>query len=165
MTAIPIRTAPGKRLIITALATFFGAGYSPIWPGTAGTLAAVPLAYLLLGCGRAWLYGATVAVLLAGTWAAERYCVLTGTHDNRRIVIDEVAGYLLSMWAVPGSLQNLAAAFVLFRLFDTWKPWPIRVVDRRVKGGFGVMADDVCAGAVSAGLLWLAQPYLSRWSA
>lgn len=155
-----------ERLIVCAIATFFGAGHFPIWPGTAGTLAAVPLAYLLLGLGRGYLYGVTVALFAVGTWAAGRYCELTGQPDNRRVVIDEVVGYLLCLWAVPCSPQNLIGAFALFRLFDIWKPWPIRVVDRRVHGGFGVMADDVCAGAVSAVLLWLLQPYLplsGRW--
>ncbi len=151
---------PQNRLLVSLIATFFGAGHSPIWPGTAGTLAAIPLAYLLLGLGHAWLIGATVVLFFAGTWAAERYCEMTGKHDNRRVVIDEVVGYLLCLWVVPCSLPNLGLAFVLFRLFDTWKPWPIRVVDRRVKGGFGVMADDVLAGALSAVLLKLLQPYL-----
>jgi phosphatidylglycerophosphatase A len=156
---------PAQRLLIAAIATFFGAGHSPIWPGTAGTIAAVPLAYFLLGVGRLWLFAATVVLFIVGTWAAGRYCELTGKHDNRRVVIDEVVGYLLCMWAVPRTLPNLLAAFVLFRTFDTWKPWPIRLVDRRVKGGFGVMADDVLAGALAALLLWLAQPYIPEWLA
>ena len=146
--------------LVAGIATFFGAGLSPQSPGTVGTLATVPLAYLLLRYGSAALFTATVVVSVLGTWAAGRYCAATGKHDNQRIVIDEVVGYLICLWAVPRSAPNMIAAFVLFRIFDTWKPWPIRIVDRKVKGGFGVMADDVCAGAVGALILWLMQPHL-----
>ncbi len=160
MSTAPPRIAKGQHRLVTLIATYLGTGYSPIWPGTTGTLATIPLAYGLLKCGHAWLYLATVVLFLVGIWAAGEYCALTGEPDSRKVVIDEVVGYLLCLWAVPYTPMNLLVAFLLFRLFDTWKPWPIRLVDRHVKGGFGVMADDVCAGAVSAGLLWFLQPYL-----
>lgn len=143
-------------------ATVLGVGFSPVMPGTMGTLAAVPLAYAVMGLGTAALWLTTAVVTAAGTWAAGRYCRLTGTHDNQRIVIDEVAGYLLTLSLVPRTPGNLALAFGLFRLLDIAKPWPIRLVDRRVRGGFGVMADDLLAGAVGAVLLRLAAPY---WNA
>lgn len=163
MSASAAGPAPPRNLLVLAIATFFGAGFSPFWPGTAGTLATIPLAYVLMGLGRPMLIAATVAIFILGTWAAGRYCELTGKHDNQRIVIDETVGYLICLWGVQRSGPNLLAAFVLFRIFDTWKPWPIRVVDRRVKGGFGVMADDVCAGVIGALILWLAQPHLPAW--
>lgn len=144
-------------LYITLIATFFGSGFSPIWPGTAGTLATVPLAYVLMRLGLVWLVAVAVALFFLGTWAADRYCAATATHDSGHIVIDEVVGYLLSLVLVPLSGANLIVGFALFRLFDIWKPWPIRLVDRHVGGGFGVMADDVCAGIVSAGCLYFLQ--------
>lgn len=151
--------ALGDRLA-ALLATVFGVGYSPVMPGTMGTLAAVPLAYAAMGVGPWALWLTTAAVTAAGTWAAGRYCALTGQHDNQRIVIDEVAGYLLTLSLVPRSAANLALAFLLFRLLDIAKPWPIRLVDRRVHGGFGVMADDLLAGLVGAGILRLVAPHL-----
>lgn len=149
----------GDRLA-TLLATVFGVGYSPVMPGTMGTLAAVPLAYAVMGGGAPALWLTTAAVAAAGTWAAGRYCQLTGKHDNQCIVIDEVAGYLLTLSLVPRTAANLGLGFILFRLLDIAKPWPIRLVDRRVHGGFGVMADDLLAGLVGAGLLRLAAPHL-----
>ena len=149
----------GDRLA-TLLATVFGVGYSPVMPGTMGTLAAVPLAYAVMGGGAPALWLTTAAVAAAGTWAAGRYCQLTGKHDNQCIVIDEVAGYLLTLSLVPRTAANLGLGFILFRLLDITKPWPIRLVDRRVHGGFGVMADDLLAGLVGAGLLRLAAPHL-----
>lgn len=148
--------------LVAGIATFFGAGLSPQSPGTVGTLATVPLAYLLLRYGSAALFTATVVVSVLGTWAAGRYCAATGKHDNQRIVIDEVAGYLLTLCAALPLKINLLLAFGLFRLLDIWKPWPIRVVDRRVHGGFGVMADDLLAGAIGAVLLYFAQPLLVK---
>jgi phosphatidylglycerophosphatase A len=146
--------------VATCIATFFGVGYSSFMPGTMGTLAAVPLAYAAMGRGAQTLWATTCGVTVAGIWAAGRYCALTGRHDNQRIVIDEVAGYLLTLSLVPRSPANLALAFLLFRVLDIAKPWPIRQVDRQVKGGFGVMADDLLAGAIGAVLLRLLQPYL-----
>jgi phosphatidylglycerophosphatase A len=149
-------------------ATALGAGYLPVAPGTWGTLAAVPLAWALdrLGGEIALLAGLAV-VIVFGSWAADLYCTATGKHDNQQIVIDEVAGYLLTLVAVPRSWPNLAAAFVLFRLFDIWKPPPVRAIDRRVGGGFGVVADDLGAGVYGAIVLYLIERYhlLERASA
>ncbi len=155
--------SPGNRWadrLAALVATVLGVGYSPFMPGTMGTLAAVPLAYVVMAYGQLALWATTLLVTLVGTWAAGRFCRLTGKHDNQSIVIDEVAGYLLTLALVPRTPANLVLAFFLFRLFDIAKPWPIRVVDRRVKGGFGVMADDLLAGLVGAVVLRLAAPYL-----
>lgn len=143
-------------------ATVLGVGYCPVMPGTMGTLAAIPLAYAVMGRGPAALWLTTAAVTAVGTWAAGRYCRLTGTHDNQRVVVDEVAGYLLTLALVPRTPANLALAFGLFRLLDIVKPWPIRLLDRRVRGGLGVMADDLLAGAIGAVLLRLVAPH---WNA
>lgn len=143
---------------VAAIATFLFTGHSPKAPGTAGSLAALPLAYVLMGGGPLAMLAGLVAVTLLGTWAADRYCAATGRHDNQRIVIDEVAGILITLLPVSRSLGNLVLGFLLFRLFDIWKPGPVRLIDRRVKGGFGVMADDLAAGALAGLLLWLIQP-------
>lgn len=140
------------------IATFFFTGHSPVAPGTVGSLAALPLAYVLMTQGRLAMAAAIVVVTLLGTWAADQYCQATGRHDNQRIVIDEVAGILVTLSLVPRTPGNLILGFLLFRLFDIWKPGPVRILDRRVKGGFGVMVDDLAAGMLAAGLLWLMQP-------
>lgn len=129
------------------LATWFGAGLIRPAPGTFGSLAAIPvgwLIYYLFG-----LYGFLLAILLIfpiGVYAAQKFDEKSGAHDSSSIVIDEVIG----MWiaAIPAALNIWvwAAAFILFRLFDIWKPWPVWWADEDLKGGFGVMSDDVLAG-------------------
>jgi phosphatidylglycerophosphatase A len=136
-------------LLSTLVATSLGAGFLPLAPGTWGTLVAVPIAWALGRVPWALPVGAAV-VTLVGVWAADRYVRATGEEDNQEIVVDEVAGYLVTMLLVPRTLFNLAVGFVLFRVFDVWKPPPARTIDRRVKGGIGVMADDLVAGAYGA---------------
>lgn len=139
-------------------ATWFGSGYAPKAPGTCGSLAALPFAWgLAFYGGPAWLFGAAVVVTVLGIRAADAYMARSGTHDPGPVVIDEVAGQWLAF--VPAaalgavSLPGLAFAFVLFRLFDILKPWPISWADNNVDGGLGVMLDDVLAG-IAAGLVW-----------
>jgi phosphatidylglycerophosphatase A len=134
------------------LAFGLGSGLAPYAPGTVGTLAAIPL-YLLLAPLDLGLYLLATAVLFvigAGlcTAAARRL----GVHDHPAIVWDEFVGYLLTMAAAPQGWPWLLLGFVLFRVFDIAKPWPISWVDRRVSGGFGIMLDDVLA-ALPAWLL------------
>jgi phosphatidylglycerophosphatase A len=115
-----------------------------------GTLTAIPLAWALSLLPGWAFYLATVVVTAIGTVAASRFVAFTGTEDDQRIVVDEVAGYLLTLWLVPKSWPHLLLAFVLFRLFDIWKPPPVRWVDDHVHGGWGVMADDLAAGVYAA---------------
>jgi len=144
--AQPPATRALPSLLPTLIATSLGAGFSPVAPGTMGTLTAVPLAWALAR-GPAWVFvAATVAVTAIGTWAASRFIAASGTHDDQRIVVDEVAGYLVTLLLVPKTWVHLGFAFVLFRLFDIWKPPPVRQIDEHVMGGFGVMADDLGAG-------------------
>ncbi|MFO0577169.1 MAG: phosphatidylglycerophosphatase A [Polyangia bacterium] len=145
-----------ERPLAATLATWFGVGNARVAPGSLGTLAAVPLGAALLFLGPPYVWTAAVLLLAVGTWAAGRFCRDSGTSDDQRVVIDEVVGYLVTLAAASPTLFGLALGYGLFRLFDIWKPWPIRLVDRRVHGGFGVMADDVMAGLVGAPLLWLA---------
>lgn len=132
-----------------AIATALGAGYSPVAPGTCGTAVTIPLAYALAPL-PVWQYVIVVAAIIAiGIWAAERADRAWGTHDTGRIVIDEVAGYLVTMTLVDrGHLVPLLVGFVVFRLLDIVKPPPIRWLDENLPGGFGVVIDDVAAGVL-----------------
>ena len=132
------------------------AGYIPVAPGTFGTLVAVPLAVPF-----AWLHSAQplhyVLALLtmigSACWVAGRAEEVFGEHDARRIVIDEIVGYLVAMSFLPPTVPVLASAFVLFRLFDVLKPFPASWLDRNLAGGGGVVLDDVAAGVYAAFVL------------
>ena len=137
-------------LAATLIATALGAGLLPLAPGTWGTALAVPLAWALGRAGNLAFIAATIVISVGGSIAADVYCRSTRRHDNQQIVIDEVAGYLVTLSLVSRTLPNLLAGFVLFRLFDIWKPPPVRWVDRHVHGGFGVVADDLAAGVYGA---------------
>jgi phosphatidylglycerophosphatase A len=142
--------------LVTTLATWFGTGLSPIAPGTVGTMGAIPL-YLLLAPLPLPLYLAvTLAVTLLACWAAGRAQVIYNASDPGKIVIDEVAGYLVTMAASgPPTILTVTAGFLLFRIFDILKPFPARQVDRRMKNGCGVVLDDIVAGIYAWGSLQL----------
>jgi phosphatidylglycerophosphatase A len=136
------------------LAFGFGSGLAKKAPGTLGTLAAVPV-YWLFAQTNIFVYSLlTVAVTIAGIWICGIAAEKLGEHDFGGIVWDEIAGYLITMWLVPFTWQAMVIGFLLFRVFDIIKPWPIKWVDQRVDGGFGIMLDDVLAG-VFAGILVL----------
>ena len=125
---------------------FFGSGCIPFAPGTFGTLAAIPL-YLLIAEQNAFNYlCVTLLVILLGIWSSGQLSKELGTHDHGAIVIDEVAGFLITMLFVPFSWGAVIAGFVLFRIFDIVKPWPIRWFDQHVHGGSGIVIDDLLAG-------------------
>lgn len=132
-----------------------GSGTVPVAPGTFGTLAALPL-YLLLAPLGLWTY-LTVTALLAvvGVWLCHVTARDLGVHDHSGIVWDEIVGFLVTMTAAPEGWQWVILGFVLFRLFDIVKPWPIGWADRRVHGGLGIMLDDVLAALYAALLLQL----------
>ncbi len=141
--------------IARAIATAGGAGYSPIAPGTAGTAVAVPLAWLSAPLPL-WAFAiVTIGIIAVGIWAAGEADRAWGTHDSGRIVIDEVAGYFVTIAAVDRSdWIVLGIAFFVFRVLDITKPPPVRAVDRRMPGGAGVVLDDVAAGIYGAILMW-----------
>jgi phosphatidylglycerophosphatase A len=154
------RRLPGERgpapKVALVWATFFGAGYAPLAPGTAGTAAAIPL-WWGLSHVPGWLYlAATAAIVLTGIAAADRAGRYYGVADSGHIVIDEVAGYLVTMAFLPRTLFAAFAGFVLFRICDVLKPWPARFFDRapRWKNGAGVVLDDLFAGLWALLLTW-----------
>ncbi|AAU26818.1 TPA: phosphatidylglycerophosphatase A [Legionella pneumophila] len=123
----------------------FGSGLMSIAPGTWGTLAAIPL-YLLMINAHWSIYLLWTALAFAlGVWVSDRVTEDLGVHDYKGIVWDEVVGYLLTMFLVPKGISWMLIGFILFRIFDIWKPQPIRMVDQRVHGGLGIMLDDVLA--------------------
>ncbi|HBE91265.1 MAG TPA: phosphatidylglycerophosphatase A [Gammaproteobacteria bacterium] len=128
------------------LAFGFGSGLSPVAPGTFGTLAAIPL-YLLLSNASLWLYlSVTLVMFVVGVYLCGKTSGDLGVEDHPGIVWDEIVGYLVTMIAAPAGIIWVATGFVLFRFFDILKPWPIGYVDSNVKGGTGIMIDDVLAG-------------------
>ena len=134
-----------------AIATLFGVGRSPIAPGTMGSLVALPFAWAIMALlGRGWLLLASMIALAIGTWACENYARTKGEHDPKECVVDELVGQWIVCAFAPPSILWYVPAFALFRLFDIWKPWPIRLVERRVPGGLGIMADDVVAALMGS---------------
>lgn len=132
------------------LALGFGTGLAPKAPGTFGTLAALPLYFLMMNLSWPVFLAVTAIVTIAGFWICDVAAKDMEVHDHGAIVWDEVAGMLITMIAAPVGLLPLVIGFVLFRFFDIVKPWPIKLLDRHVKGGFGIMIDDVLAGVFAA---------------
>lgn len=146
-----------------ALATGLGAGFVPIAPGTVGSAEGVAIfvAILAIHLGQTSLMIVltilNVIIFVIGVWASTRTCELTGIKDPRLVVIDEVSGQLITLTPLaflPMSIVGVVAGFLLFRLFDIFKPYPIRKLER-LHAGLGVMADDVLAGIYAAALLCL----------
>jgi phosphatidylglycerophosphatase A len=141
------------------IALGFGSGLSPKAPGTAGTVVAVPLYFLMQGLAAPVYWGLATLFLLAGIWLCGRTGADLGVHDHGSIVWDEIAAFLLVLPFAPAVWWGYGLAFALFRLFDIWKPFPIGWLDERVPGGLGVMLDDVLA----AGYAMLCLMGVSVW--
>ncbi len=156
---------PSARRILTdpvhLLAFGLGAGLAPVAPGTFGTLVAVPAWWLVSGWPLSWQLALTGAMLVVGVPLCGISARRLGVHDHPGIVWDEVVGYFVTMLAAPAGWVWMLAGFVAFRAFDILKPWPIRMLDRRLQGGLGIMADDIAAGAAAAAVLYLAALFLS----
>jgi phosphatidylglycerophosphatase A len=142
------------------LALGFGSGLSPKAPGTAGTLVALPLYYAMHTLAWPWYTAMLVLLFAMGVWLCNYTARKLGVHDHPAIVFDEIVGYLVTMIAVPFDIRLMIIGFVLFRLFDALKPWPISWCDKNLHGGFGIMFDDVLAALISAGLLYLCAGWL-----
>jgi len=136
------------------LALGFGSGLARIAPGTWGTLAALPLYFLLSAFDAPIYWSLTVLALVAGVWICDITGRNLGVHDHGGIVWDEIAAFLMVLPFAPQTGWGLLLAFLLFRLFDIWKPFPIAWFDGHLKGGFGVMFDDVLAAGYSILCLW-----------
>ncbi|MBT1427148.1 phosphatidylglycerophosphatase A [Dickeya dianthicola] len=144
------------------LATGFGSGLSPWMPGTAGSLAAIPVWYLLMLLPLQ-LYSLLVMLSICiGVYLCHRTAKDMGVHDHGSIVWDEFVGMWITLMAVPSRHWGwVAAGFVIFRVLDIFKPWPIRWFDRNVHGGMGIMVDDIVAGVISAVVLYAAGHYVA----
>ena len=129
------------------LAFGFGSGLSPIAPGTFGTLAAIPI-YLALTYSVNSLVYLLIVVLfsLLGFWLCDKTAKGLGVHDHPGIVWDEIVGFLITMYLIPLSWVWIIVGFLLFRVFDILKPWPIHYLDEKVENGIGIMLDDILAG-------------------
>jgi len=153
---------PQPRLLLNPahfLSFGFGSGLAPVAPGTFGTLAAVPLFWLLSQLPLAIYLLIVAGGTLLGIWLCGFTARTLGVHDHGAIVWDEVIGYLITMILAPAGWPWAVIGFVLFRLFDIIKPWPIRWADRHVGGGLGIMLDDVLAGIMAwlvlQGVAWM----------
>jgi phosphatidylglycerophosphatase A len=131
------------------LATGFGVGYSPVAPGTLGTLIAILIYYFLSEIPPPLYEITLIGFFFLSVWISENAERLFGKKDDQRIVIDEVIGFLITMLWVPKTIRFVIIGFFLFRFFDILKPFPIRRLEKRFKGGFGVVLDDVGAGVYS----------------
>ena len=140
------------------IATWFGCGLSPSVSGTVGSLGALPFAYFIqYYTGSAGLCAAAVFIFIVGCKASNLYLLHTGRDDDpSEIVVDEVAGQWLLLSFLPFTWHAYLAGFILFRAFDIVKPWPICVADRKIKGGFGVMFDDILAALYPVAVYFLA---------
>jgi phosphatidylglycerophosphatase A len=159
----------------TLFATVFGIGRIPFAPGTWGSAAALPLGYLLHRYGGfPGLALATLAIFALGWWATARYTATAKSHDPSEVVIDEVAGQLIALWPLSLGLWHAGAApevfpnpgwvgaFLMFRLFDIWKPWPVSRADA-MDTPLGVMLDDVLAGLYAAIVVTIAAAVAHGW--
>jgi len=148
------------RILILALATGGGSGYSPVASGTAGSIVGLALWALVGGLGGLPYAGVCAAVIGVGIWAAGRAERIFGRHDDGRITIDEVAGMLLSLASLPWRPEVAGVGFLLFRLFDIWKPFPVDWLDRHIKGGLGIMLDDIAAALYALAVIAIGEGVL-----
>lgn len=133
------------------IATWFGIGLAPVAPGTWASLAALPCGWIMMAVGGPPVLMAAAIVLFAiGCWASGRVATASGLLDPNFIVVDEVAAQWLALLPAPLDWRAYAVAFIAFRIFDIFKPWPANVIDRRLKSGFGIMLDDVVAAFYAA---------------
>jgi phosphatidylglycerophosphatase A len=134
-----------KERLSILISSFFYLGYSPVAPGTVGTLGAVILYYVISGFSNLFYLFFIIALIIFSVWVSEIARIRLGDSDPNSIVIDEVCGFLVTMILIPPNMINIAMGFLLFRFFDILKPPPIRMSEK-LSGGMGIVADDVLAG-------------------
>lgn len=147
------------REFLKLIATYFNIGKFPKAPGTVATIATIPLFVLLSRLPDIAYLMTVFTITIVGVFAAQAYEADAEKHDSKEIVIDEVAGFLITMAMIPCTLKSIALGFVLFRIFDILKPWPIGMLDKKVQGGFGVMADDIAAGIIASVIMQVVLTY------
>ena len=133
----------------------FGSGLVPFAPGTFGTVAAIPVYLLLYSGGQTVYLAILILIVVGGVSICEVTAKKLNSHDHPAIVWDEIAGFLVTMIPVGVSTLNVVIGFILFRIFDIIKPWPIKWIDRRIHGGLGIMLDDILAGIIAGILLFM----------
>lgn len=148
------RGRPLNEQIILGLAFGFGTGFIRPAPGTWGTLPGVFIGAWVMSYPL-WHWVTIIIVMIIGIWLCHRASQILGVHDHSGIVIDEIAGVLLTLWLFEPTGLTLVLGFVYFRLFDIIKPWPIRWIDQHVHGGLGIMLDDLLAACFAWALLYL----------
>ena len=138
---------------VLLLAFGFGSGLAPFAPGTFGSLPALALAWATWSFPLEWRLLVAISLIVSGIWLCGTAARRIGVHDHPGIVWDEITGMYLVLLIAPASIIGWALAFGLFRLFDIWKPWPIRDLDHRLGGGVGIMLDDLVAALYAALML------------
>jgi phosphatidylglycerophosphatase A len=161
-------TATQRRTLLSHpagwIATALGAGLSPKAPGTAGSLVALlPWWLLLRGLPVGWYLVVLATGFVLGVWACGVSDRRLGMHDQGALVWDEVIGVWITLLAAPAAWWWMVVGFILFRLFDIWKPWPVRWADRRIGGGLGVMLDDVLAAGYALVVMQAAALLVRQW--
>jgi len=139
----------------------FGTGLLPRAPGTWGSLATALVFWAVAPVDTVVLLGVTAVLFVAGIWICGESARRIGVHDHGGIVFDEVVGMLLTLAVVHPEPLWIGVAFLCFRVFDIWKPWPIRDLDHSLSGGLGIMLDDVLAAAYAATAVFLLQRFLA----
>lgn len=134
----------GKAALI--FSTWFGVGLIPWAPGTFGSLGAVPLVIVFAYFGAIYLNLFLILIIPFAVWASGISQELLEKYDPSEVVIDEVVGLFMALFFIPPSWMSIILGFFLFRIFDILKPFPIGMIDRRVKGGIGIVLDDILAG-------------------
>lgn len=148
--SLPFREAFKKSNFIDrtalVLSSWFGAGLIPAAPGTFGTLAAIPVVVVIKYLGWAAECIFLIIIIPFALWSSHAAHMLLGKDDPSEVVIDEATGFCLSVFLLPLTFLNLCLGFLIFRIFDILKPFPINVIDKRIKGGAGIVLDDIVAG-------------------
>lgn len=127
----------------------FGSGAMPVAPGTFGTLMAIPFYLAFQHMSHGIYLGVVFLIMLGSMWLCDKVEKELHVHDHQGMCLDEIVGFLVTMYAAPHGFKWIIIGFLLFRLFDIWKPQPIQYIDDNVKGGVGMILDDVVAGIYS----------------
>jgi phosphatidylglycerophosphatase A len=131
------------------------AGLSPFAPGTVATaLVGIPCVWLLSALPADLAMGSLASLFFAACYFSSKAAAVLGREDPHEIVIDELVGYLVTMVGLPVTLKSVGVGFLAFRLFDIWKPWPVRRFDEQLHGGLGIVMDDVAAGCYAHAVVW-----------